>query len=182
MFLKRFIRKKVNQLAEEAIGISATQLMDFVEDAKDKPQIKSVSGATDIYLRQITRDFPDYVPSEAEREIREYVNEYVAGQGGSNICINRISISGYRKSENYALVQYQCSVGYDRQGKSRCETRYILEYTMKLVEDGVAVFAMKCPNCGAALEKTDVTNCPYCDIKIIRDTILNWEVTSLREK
>lgn len=182
MILKRFIARKIDEITEEAIGVSTSQLKTMMKEIKETPAPKSVSGATRIYLNQIERDFPEFSESEAEREIRGYIEEYVSDKNGRNTHINQIAISGYRKAETYATIQYQCSVGFDTSNQSRCETRYCLEYTLKLVEEGVASAAMKCPNCGAALEATDVSKCPYCDVKIIRDTILNWDVTSIKER
>ena len=182
MCLKRFIRRKIDEMAVRAIGVSATQIKHFLEDAEDEPIQKSVSGATDLYLKQIERNFPNFCSSEAENEISQYVEQYAAKQGGTNIRINRISISGYRKYDTYATIQYQCSTGFNRPEGNRYETRYILDYTLKIKDNGSASAVMKCPNCGAALQHTDILQCPYCDIKIIRDTILSWDVTSIKEK
>lgn len=182
MWLKRFIRRKINEMTVRTIGISATQLQSFLEEAENEPTPKSVSGATELYLKQISRDFPDFCPSEAKNEISQYIEQYAAKQGGTNIRINRISISGYRKYDTYATIQYQCSTGFNRPEGNRYETRYILDYTLKIKDNGSASAVMKCPNCGAALQHTDILQCPYCDIKIIRDTILSWDVTSIKEK
>ena len=180
--IRRLIKRQLDRALRREIGLSTDDLHKIGEFIGDDLTPKSVSGATELYLNQIVRDFPDFLPSEAEREIAEYIKEYIEQKQGMNVQIHRMAISGYRKSESYAMIQYQCAVGYDTVGQDRCETRYQLEYTLTLTEKGVASVAMKCPNCGAALEKTDVTNCPYCDIKIVRDTILNWEVTSMKEK
>lgn len=169
----------IGRIVDRVLDHTMEELLDF--DMEDAPTPKSVGGATSIYLKQIQRDFPDFMPNEAMHEIREYVTRHVARQNGTNIVINGIAIAGYRKTENFAVMQYQCSVGFDVAGRRRCETRYGLEYTLRIVDDGVAAVAMKCPNCAAVLEATDVTKCPYCDIKIMRDTILNWEVTSIKE-
>ena len=182
MIIRRFIARKIDEIAEETIGVSTSQLRTLIREMEETPAPKSVSGATSIYLKQIDRDFPEFCVSEAEREVKEYIEEFVLEKNGKNTRINQIAISGYRKAETYATIQYQCSVGFDTPDQSRCETRYSLEYTLKLVEEGVVAAAMKCPNCLATLEATDVSKCPYCDLKIIRDTILNWDVTSIKER
>lgn len=182
MILRRFIARKIDEITEEAIGVSVSELRILMEEMEENSTPKSVSGATSIYLKQIERDFPEFCVSEAQREIQEYIEEFVLEKNGKNIRVNQIAISGYKKAETYATIQYQCSVGFDTPEQSRYETRYCLEYTLKLVEEGVAAAVMKCPNCLATLESTDVSKCPYCDVKIIRDTILNWDVTSIKEK
>ena len=40
---------------------------------------------------------------------------------------------------------------------------------------------MECPNCGAQLGDTNKLSCEYCGAKIIRDTQMSWEVTSIEK-
>ena len=69
MILKRFIARKIDEITEEAIGVSTSQLKTMMKEIEETPAPKSVSGATRIYLNQIERDFPEFSESEAEREI-----------------------------------------------------------------------------------------------------------------
>jgi predicted RNA-binding Zn-ribbon protein involved in translation (DUF1610 family) len=171
------------------------------------PTPKSVSGATDLYLRQIQKDFPDYHHSDTELALEVFINEYLeivhqgindfkksnvdpllirtlqqrTGSGNAyNIRINRTSICGYKKTDEYATIQLQVSVGYHWSNK-RIETKYNVNYTFSLTNDNIASEAMECKNCGAPFESTTATTCPYCGAKIVRDTIMSWKFSSISE-
>ena len=73
------------------------------------------------------------------------------------------------------------AVGFNKD-KQRIETRYDTDYTLRLAINNIATAVMECPNCGAPIDSTSLTHCRYCDVKIIKDTILNWEFASIKEK
>lgn len=181
---------------------------NLANQAEEIVEPKSVGGATSIYLKQIERDFPDFHNYDAESAIKTFVSEYLSvkyeGKRNfeqsnvddcvinlvekhpsitdvKNIIFNKIAIAGYKKSDEYATINYQCSVGFDIDAK-RIETRYKINYTLRLAQDNIATKALICPNCGATIESTSETTCPYCDTKIIRDTILNWVFSSIVEE
>lgn len=212
---KRLIRRKINRMSQELIGVSTNDIKTIVSTintlndvAEETVSPKSVGGATNVYLKQIERDFPDFHNCDAESAIKTFVSEYLMikyeGKTGfnnanvdkgilnliekstntqdvQNITFNKIAISGYRKSDEYATINYQCSVGFDINGR-RIETRYKMNYTLRLLQNNIATKALICPNCGATIESTSETNCPYCDTKIIRDTIFNWIFSSIIEE
>ena len=212
---KRLIRKKIDRVSRELIGISANDVKNIVSTintlsdvAEETVTPKSVGGATNIYLKQIERDFPDFHNYDAESAVKTFVSEYLMIQyegkkdfenanvdngivnliekspqikDVQNVTFNKIAIAGYKKSDEYATINYQCSVGFNIDNR-RVETRFKMNYTLRLAQDNVATKAMICPNCGATIESTSETNCPYCDTKIIRDTILNWLFSSIVEE
>lgn len=212
---KRMLRRKINQVSRDLIGISASDVKNIVSTvntlantAEEIVEPKSVGGATTIYLKQIERDFPDFHNYDAESAVKTFVSEYLSikyegkysftnanidngiigmieksqiQKDVQNIKFNKIAISGYKKSDEYATINYQCSVGFDVEGK-RVETRYKMNYTLRLTQNNIAAKAMICPNCGATIESTSDTQCPYCDAKIIRDTIFNWVFSSIIEE
>lgn len=201
-YIKRTIRRKINNV----LGCSVSELTHSLQEA-ELIQPKSVSGATNIYLKQIERDFPYFHNSDAEVAIKNFLTEYIGikyeGKENfknsnvdsgilstieketpsdiQNIVFNKISISGYHKSDEYATISYQVSTGFDLHSK-RYETRYKVNYTLRLSDNNIATKAVICPNCGATIESTSETKCPYCDTKIIRDTILNWVISSIVEE
>jgi hypothetical protein len=217
--IKRKVKRKINSVSNEIFGIGANavineikkagnngDLIDALNEEANKP--KSVGGATNIYLKQINRDFPDFHNSDAETALKTFISEYlqiIYEQESSfnnskvdkglieqfeisnnyidvkNIKFNKIAISGYKKTDEYATVTYQCSVGFDINGK-REETRYEVNYTLRLLQENIATKALMCSNCGATIESTSHLNCPYCDAKIIRDTIFNWIFSSIIER
>ena len=208
------LKRIINNISKKTLGVSVNDVQNIVStinainDFTDEiVEQKSVSGATDVYLKQIERDFPDFHKNDADVALKSFIDEYLKikyeGQKDfvvsnvdkniigmienhklnvdvKNVIINKISISGYRKSDEYATIDYNASVGYDISGK-RIETRYKVKYTLRLNQDNVASVAMICPNCGATIESTSLTKCEYCDSKIIRDTILSWIFTNIEE-
>lgn len=177
---------------------------EIADAADDIPDIKTVGGATDMYLKSIVRDFPDYHNSAAESDIRTFIHEYVNITYGTmekfeksqisskiligvnkissgvitNLLINKIAIYGYKKTKEYATIEYRVSVGFDVDGK-RIETRYKVGYTYQMYDDNIATNAMKCPNCGAPLAELKNGACPYCGAAITKDTIMSWDITSI---
>jgi hypothetical protein len=212
---KRQLQRKVNSVTRDIIGCSPSDISAIINTAKtiseiaeEMPEKKSVSGATEIYLKQIKKDFPDFHHLDAENALKIFISEVLSIQYEglnsfqnsnvdsniikliektefvqkiSDLTFNKIAISGYQKSDEYATIQYQCSVGFNGDNK-RFETRYRVEYTLRLSNQNIAISAFICPNCGATIENTSNTICEYCNTKIIRDTILNWIFTSIEEK
>lgn len=189
------------------VGVVKDTISELQKLEEIDPAPKSVSGATDLYLRRIQNDFPDYHHSDTELAIDVFIKEYLSyiyahgkgfqnshvdellvnglerkfnNQPAYNIVVNRTAISGYHKTDTYATIDIQVSVGFHMSDK-RVETRYLVKYTFMLQEDHIATKAMECENCGAALESTQLTYCPYCDAKIIRDTIMSWKFSYIKE-
>lgn len=178
-----------------------------IQEAQNEgPQVKSIGGSTKMYLDRIHKDFPDFHSPDAENAVKTFVNEYINIKYGtqkdfvkskidgnvlidtskessasiSNIIINAIAIYDYTKTRDYATVTYKVSVGYDKNG-SRVETRYEVNYTLQLYKDDIAMASMVCPNCGGTYDSTADAVCPYCDAPIIKDTVMTWVVTAIKE-
>ena len=166
-----------------------------------------MSGATNLYLPKITKDFADFHNSEALAAINIFINEYLdikyneknkfehsniepgleeiialSPIRGSvhNVNIHKTAIYAYDKTNEYATITYQIAVGYNV-NDSRKEERYKIEYTLKLSEKGIADKILQCDNCGATIDSTAIEVCPYCDARIIRDTRMSWRFTSITE-
>ena len=212
---KNILKRKINKTIEKTINVSPNEIdtllsvVSLINDATDNNQeIKSVSGATTIYLNQIKRDFPDYHFPDVKFAVNNFIIEFLSIQYGvkkcfsnsnvhpsiiniipksisehkiNNIIINNVSICDYDKSDEYATVKLQCSVGFNVDNK-RIETRYKIDHTLRLTENNVATKTLICQNCGATIENTSITRCEYCNTKIIRDTILTWKFTSIKEE
>lgn len=176
------------------------------------PEVKTVGGATNILLPQIHNDFPDFHNVDAENDIKSVIKDYISIIHGnkqkfitntvstnvskmvstknhgavSNIVFHRIAIYNYQKTLDYATVTYRCSVGYKLNSK-QIETRYEVQYTLQLKDQGVTTQMLKCLNCNAPLDDFDNPKnkyngvCPYCNTKIIRDTIMSWLVSDIKE-
>lgn len=214
------LRKEVMDVSVGATGLTPSQLynvaeaaMTFVEGAETaKP--KSVTGATDVYLKKIQADFKNFSKSDAEVDIQDFIREYLsykyegtetinAKNVGSevipsiervsyydylsDIVFNKFAIAGYQKSEDYATIKYQVSVGFDLREtpegeKTRIETRFKIDYSLRFTQmDDKAVFSYVCPNCNATIGVSDAGECSYCGAKLVMDTLYSWYIASVVE-
>jgi DNA-directed RNA polymerase subunit RPC12/RpoP len=189
------------------IGNIAQKVHADMENAEITPEEKTIGGATKIYLPMILKDFPDFHNPDAESDIKSVLKDYIncvhSGKqifdnnainknvlkriipkergSVSNINFHRVEIYNYQKSIDYATITYRASFGY-RLNNKQVETRYEIYYTLQLSDQGIASKALKCKNCNAPLNMTtNTTVCPYCEAKIIRDTIMNWVVSDIKE-
>lgn len=208
--INRAINKTVNQAAQDLVGAGLNEISQFVSLAQDisqEPEKKSISGATNVYLPKITKDFADFHNSEALAAINVFINEYLdikyrektkfehcnvetgleeivspsPTRGNPyDVNIHKTAISNYIKTNEYATITYQTAVGYNI-NETRKEERYKIEYTLKLSENGIADKILKCDNCGATIDSTAIEVCPYCDARIVRDTRMSWRFTSITE-
>lgn len=156
------------------------QVSRMVEEANDVPQKKSIGGNTRLYLERIQADFPDFHNPEAERAIDRYIQESVINSDCENYEFHQIAIYHYKKTQYNATITYRCAVGFSRNG-NQVETRYEVDYTLKLKDEYGVSQAMECPNCGGPYSATNKNVCLYCDTPILRDTYLNWTITKCKE-
>lgn len=177
-----------------------------LENIAAEPQPRSVSGATSLYLPKIRTEFPEFHAEEAFAAVKVFLSEYLAVRCGaadafssspvdgslgaliasdgiagtySDIRIHAVSITGYRKTLEYATITYQASVGWKLDGALR-EERYDIESTRKLAERGAVSKSLVCERCGGAFSSASETVCPYCGTAVIRDTRLSWFFTAIR--
>ena len=190
---------------------SANQTMNAVQNALDMESMatpRSVGGATELFLSQIQKDFPNFHYSEIKSGMNVFIAEYLDIIYRQNsrfeesnvddrlltniqleniyakptyIYLNGMSITGYNKSFDYATVTFNVSVGYNI-GNQRYEKLYSVEYTFKIMDGDMFSETLICSHCGGALGNTAMTTCPYCDTRIIRDTIMSWKFSSIVEK
>ena len=64
--------ENVNHISNLTSTINALSNMEA-----ENPEPKSVGGATDIYLKQIKSDFPDFSETDAESAINVFIHEYL---------------------------------------------------------------------------------------------------------
>ena len=161
------LRDEVMDVTVGATGLTPSQIynvaeaaMTFLEGA-EAPKPKSVTGATDVYLKKIMADFNNWSMSDAEVDIQDFIREYLAVkyEGAeainaknvgeevlasiersqepltvSDVVFNKFAISGYQKSEDYATIKYQVSCGFNLSNSektTRRETRYKINYSLR---------------------------------------------------
>ena len=194
-------------IASFSLGSKIHSTAKFITSIQnDEPEPLSVGGATDLYLERIRKDFPEYHYLETQFALAGFIHEYLSykynhgkftesnidpllpsiierdsqNSPAYNIKVNHSSIYDYQKNEEYATVVFLVSVGFTRNEK-RIETRYRVHHTFQLTHEGIASKAMTCNHCGASIEDTNIGVCPYCDSKIIRDTIMSWKFSYIKE-
>lgn len=203
LFIISFVKKIKRTITDAKVAIDTFKT--FTENKE--PEIKSVGGSNAMYLPRIQKDFPEFHLSDAELAISAFIDEYLRFKyknidkfsesyldplldntinklefaNISDIIINKISIFSYIKTEDYATIIFNVSVGYN-QDDIRKETRYEVDYTFKLKENNIKSKALSCPNCNGKLPDSSVKVCPYCGAKVIMDTIMSWQFSRIKEK
>lgn len=208
--MTRKVRRKVVGLKMgirelTSLGNTASAIMKAMDEAKDEPEVKSIGGNTQLYLSRVQKDFPNYHGDSAEFAIENFIKNYVNYIYGnsdnigenvnknlilkldkkskasiSNLKINKLAIYNYVKTSDYATVTYRISVGFDVNGK-REETRYEVEYTYELARFEDAIDGLVCPNCGGRYDSINDTKCPFCGALVVKDTYMNWLISSIKE-
>lgn len=206
--IKRLHREVVD-ITVGATGLTPEQISTVVgaiSEGARTPDPRSVSGATDVYLKKIMKDFDNFSKNDAEIAVKNFIKQYLAiryegrqsfdlGVSNSvqsgivpvsgehtvkNIVFNKITIAGYEKQEEYATIKYQISCGYDLDGE-RVETRYKISYSLRFREEGESAVSYICPNCNAEISADNTGECQYCGAKIVMDTIYTWYISSITE-
>ena len=163
----------------------------------DFPHFHNPDAQSDVEV--VIKDYLMIIHGEKEDFAENTVNKNAIGtipksEKGkiSNINFHKTTIYNYQKTLDYATISYRVSVGYKLNSK-QIETRFEVYYTLQIKEDGIATKNIICNNCGATLDNfynnstsayTETKNdgiCPYCGSKIIRDTIMSWLVTGIKE-
>ena len=196
--VRRKIRRKLNAVL--TVG-SLMQSVGEIEAASPK----SVGGATDMFAKQIKKDFPNFHLPDAENIVQQALSDVIHIQYGGrkeftgkdikvnmdsihkdgsgdvrNIKVNKIVISNYIKTNLSATIVYRCSIGFDLDGR-RVETRYEVRYNTELNAKTKEGLAINCPNCGAAISIKGDCLCDYCKSQIYYDSVLNWVITSIEQ-
>ncbi len=203
----RAIRQAEDALLGELAPYAKDIASGLVEAAMDNtPKARSTGGATTMCLEKVQKDFKDFHAEDADTDVKSFILEYLqikyGGQEGfdkarvsdkvmidmgdrshgrlTEIKVNHIAISDYKKSLNSATLRYRVSVGFTLNGQ-RKEKLYEVEYTLQLRDEYDSAAYLMCKNCGAPLKEADGM-CPYCGTKHVRDTISNWVVADVMEK
>lgn len=174
--------------------------------AVERPKIRSLSSAGDLFLDRIKRDFPEYNPAmvlnRVKKDARIYLQSAKEGhtlfrEGVSDSFRERLAYSlptdvkGGIKVYNAALSDYddrcrdrilvfQAAAEYldsrDALRPVRLTLKYIAAYDGNV--DG-EVRGFNCPNCGAPLPIVGSKICHYCGTGIKSSAGLGWILTDV---
>lgn len=172
----------------------------------ERPKIRSLSSAGDLFLDRIKRDFPEYNPAmvlnRVKKDARIYLQSAKEGhtlfrEGVSDSFRERLAYSlptdvkGGIEVYNAALSDYddrgrdrilvfQAAAEYfdsrDALRPVRLTLKYIAAYDGNV--DG-EVRGFNCPNCGAPLPIVGSKICHYCGTGIKSSAGLGWILTDV---
>lgn len=174
--------------------------------AVERPKIRSLSSAGDLFLDRIKRDFPEYNPAmvlnRVKKDARIYLQSAKEGhtlfrEGVSDSFRERLAhslptgVKGGIEVYNAALSDYddrgrdrilvfQAAAEYldsrDALRPVRLTLKYIAAYDGNV--DG-EVRGFNCPNCGAPLPIVGSKICHYCGTGIKSSAGLGWILTDV---
>ena len=173
--------------------------------AVERPKIRSLSSAGDLFLDRIKRDFPEYNPAmvlnRVKKDARIYLQSAKEGhtlfrEGVSDSFRERLAyslptdvkggievynaaLSDYDRGRDRILV-FQAAAEYldsrDALRPVRLTLKYIAAYDGNV--DG-EVRGFNCPNCGAPLPIVGSKICHYCGTGIKSSAGLGWILTDV---
>ena len=178
---------------QKTVGGATDMFLKTIQ--KDFPSFHNPDAEADI--KSVIKDYLMIIHGqknefEANSVNKNTMKNFIKKERGSvsDVKFHRIAIYNYKKDLDYATAIYRCSVGY-RLDNRQIETRYEVKYTFQIKDDGIATKEIICKNCLApidnvynegAIAKAKANGvCPYCGTKIIRDTIMEWKVSDLKE-
>lgn len=174
--------------------------------AVERPKIRSLSSAGDLFLDRIKRDFPEYNPAmvlnRVKKDARIYLQSAKEGhtlfRGGvsdsfrerlayslptdvkGGIEVYNAALSGYDDRGRDRILVFQAAAEYldsrDALLPVRLTLKYIAAYDGNV--DG-EVRGFNCPNCGAPLPIVGSKICHYCGTGIKSSAGLGWILTDV---
>ena len=160
----------------------------------ERPKIRSLSSAGDLFLDRIKRDFPEYNPAmvlnRVKKDARIYLQsakeghtlfrEGVPTDVKSGIEVYNAALSDYDDRGRDRILVFQAAAEYldsrDALRPVRLTLKYIAAYDGNV--DG-EVRGFNCPNCGAPLPIVGSKICHYCGTGIKSSAGLGWILTDV---
>ena len=174
--------------------------------AVERPKIRSLSSAGDLFLDRIKRDFPEYNPAMVLNRVKKDARIYLqSAKEGHTLFRDGVSDS-FRERLAYSLPPdvkggievYNAALSdYDDRGRDRilvfqAAAEYLdssdalrpVRLTLKYIAayDGNVdgeVRGFNCPNCGAPLPIVGSKICHYCGTGIKSSAGLGWILTDV---
>ena len=174
--------------------------------AVERPKIRSLSSAGDLFLDRIKRDFPEYNPAMVLNGVKKDARIYLqSAKEGHTLFREGVSYS-FRERLAYSLPPdvkggievYNAALSdYDDRGRDRilvfqAAAEYLdsrdalrpVRLTLKYIAayDGNVdgeVRGFNCPNCGAPLPIVGSKICHYCGTGIKSSAGLGWILTDV---
>lgn len=174
--------------------------------AVERPKIRSLSSAGDLFLDRIKRDFPEYNPAMVLNRVKKDARIYLQSAKEGHTLFREGVSDSFRERLAYSLptgvkgsieVYNAALSGYDDMGRDRilvfqAAAEYLdsrdalrpVRLTLKYIAayDGNVdgeVRGFNCPNCGAPLPIVGSKICHYCGTGIKSSAGLGWILTDV---
>ncbi|MDD7493860.1 MAG: zinc ribbon domain-containing protein [Eubacteriales bacterium] len=174
--------------------------------AVERPKIRSLSSAGDLFLDRIKRDFPEYNPAMVLNGVKKDARIYLQSAKEGHTLFREGVSDSFRERLAYSLPTdvkggievYNAALSdYDDRGRDRilvfqAAAEYLdssdalrpVRLTLKYIAayDGNVdgeVRGFNCPNCGAPLPIVGSKICHYCGTGIKSSAGLGWILTDV---
>lgn len=174
--------------------------------AVERPKIRSLSSAGDLFLDRIKRDFPEYNPAMVLNRVKKDARIYLQSAKEGHTLFREGVSDSFRERLAYSLPTdvkggievYNAALSdYDDRGRDRilvfqAAAEYLdsrdalrpVRLTLKYIAayDGNVdgeVRGFNCPNCGAPLPIVGNKICHYCGTGIKSSAGLGWILTDV---
>lgn len=174
--------------------------------AVERPKIRSLSSAGDLFLDRIKRDFPEYNPAMVLNRVKKDARIYLQSAKEGHTLFHEGVSDSFRERLAYSLPTdvkggievYNATLSdYDDRGRDRilvfqAAAEYLdsrdalrpVRLTLKYIAayDGNVdgeVRGFNCPNCGAPLPIVGSKICHYCGTGIKSSAGLGWILTDV---
>lgn len=174
--------------------------------AAERPKIRSLSSAGDLFLDRIKRDFPEYNPAMVLNRVKKDTRIYLQSAKEGHTLFREGVSDSFRERLAYSLPTdvkggievYNAALSdYDDRGRDRilvfqAAAEYLdsrdalrpVRLTLKYIAayDGNVdgeVRGFNCPNCGAPLPIVGSKICHYCGTGIKSSAGLGWILTDV---
>lgn len=172
----------------------------------ERPKIRSLSSAGDLFLDRIKRDFPEYNPAMVLNRVKKDARIYLQSAKEGHTLFREDVSDSFRERLAYSLPTgvkggievYNAALSdYDDRGRDRilvfqAAAEYLdsrdalrpVRLTLKYIAayDGNVdgeVRGFNCPNCGAPLPIVGSKICHYCGTGIKSSAGLGWILTDV---
>ena len=172
----------------------------------ERPKIRSLSSAGDLFLDRIKRDFPEYNPAMVLNRVKKDARIYLQSAKEGHTLFREGVSDSFRERLAYSLptdvkggieVYNAALSAYDDRGRDRilvfqAAAEYLdsrdalrpVRLTLKYIAayDGNVdgeVRGFNCPNCGAPLPIVGSKICHYCGTGIKSSAGLGWILTDV---
>ena len=174
--------------------------------AVERPKIRSLSSAGDLFLDRIKRDFPEYNPAMVLNRVKKDARIYLQSAKEGHTMFREGVSDSFRERLAYSLPTdvkggievYNAALSdYDDRGRDRilvfqAAAEYLdsrdalrpVRLTLKYIAayDGNVdgeVRGFNCPNCGAPLPIVGSKICHYCGTGIKSSAGVGWILTDV---